>query len=395
MEKIITSVKEVFILIGLDGKLSTLLAAIGILIIGILIAKGIRRLVKRLLKKTDIDNKLMGGKSGGIQSENFLASLVYFIVMLFVVLLVLDTLGMNSVLDPVKNMLNEFLGFLPNLIAAGLIGFVGYVLAKVVSNLIGLGSTFVEKVASKLKIQDTVKFVSIIQKVIFAVIFIPFIIQALNALHINAISEPANGILNTIIGMLPKFLAAGVIIALFVIGGKYLTNFLTDLLKSLGTDELSNRLQLGAIIGENQSLSKILSGIAYFFIAFIGITTGVKVLELEQLNDILRVVLDLSGQIFFGLIILVLGNFIATIVGNILSKSDNNKFIASIAKGAIIALFLAISLRTMGIANSIVEIAFTAIIGAIAVTIALSYGLGGREAAGEHMKDILNKFRNK
>ncbi len=395
MEQIITPIKEVFQLIGLDGKISTLLSAIGILIVGSLIAKGIKKLVRRGLKKTELDNKLFGGKASGVNPEGFISSLVYFIVMLFVLLLVLSTLGMESVLDPVKNMLDEFLGFLPNLIAAGLIGFVGYVLAKVVSNLIGLGSTFVEGIANKLKVEDTGKFVSIIQKIVFAVIFIPFIIQSLNALHINAISEPANGILNSVMGMIPKILASGAIIAIFVIGGKYLTNFLGDLLKSVGTDELANKLQIGAMIGENQSLSKILSGLAYFFLAFTGITIGVGKLDLPQLNEILKTILDLSGQIFFGLVILVMGNFIANIVGNMLSKSDDNKFIASIAKGAIIALFLAISLRTMGIANSIVEIAFTAIIGAISVTIALAYGLGGREAAGEHMKEILNKFRKK
>ena len=47
----------------------------------------------------------------------------------------------------------------------------------------------------------------------------------------------------------------------------------------------------------------------------------------------------------------------------------------------------------MGIANSIVELAFGLILGAIAVAIALSYGLGGREAAGIHMKEILNKLK--
>jgi hypothetical protein len=36
----------------------------------------------------------------------------------------------------------------------------------------------------------------------------------------------------------------------------------------------------------------------------------------------------------------------------------------------------------MGIANEIVELAFGVTLGAIAVAVALSYGLGGREAAG-------------
>jgi len=395
MEKITSSISEIFTIIGLNGKISTLLAAIGILIIGRIVAKFFRRLILKGLKKTNWDDKILGDKVGGMDMNKFIASFVYFIIMLFVILLVLNTLGMESVLDPIKNMLNEFLGFLPNLVAAGLIGFIGFILAKVISNLIGMSSSLLNKIAQKLKIDDVSKLVSALQKIVFAVIIIPFIIQALNTLQINAISEPANNILSSILNILPKLIAAVIIITLFVVGGKYLTNFLADLLKSLGVDELSEKLQLNSVLGDNQSLSKILSGLAYFFIAFFGILTGIEILELEQLNEILRTVLNLSGQILFGLILLILGNFIATIVGNMLSKSDNNKFVASIAKGAIIALFLAISLRTMGIANSIIELAFGLILGAIAVTIALSYGLGGREAAGEHMKEILNKFRKK
>lgn len=395
MEKITSSISQIFNLIGLNGKISTLIAAIAILVIGRIVAKFIRKLIHKGLKKTDWDNKLLGDKAGGMDISKFIASFVYFLIMLFVILLVLSTLGMESVLDPIKNMLNEFLGFLPNLVAAGLIAFIGFILAKVISNLIGMSSSLLNTIAKKLKIEDVSKLVNALQKIVFAVIIIPFVIQALNALQINAISEPANNILSSILNILPKLIAAIIIITLFVVGGKYLTNFLADLLKSLGINELSDKLQLGAIIGKEQSLSKIISGIIYFFIAFFGILTGIEILELAQLNDILRTVLDLSGQILFGLILLILGNFIANLVGNILSKSDSNQFIASIAKGAIIALFLAISLRTMGIANSIVELAFGLILGAIAVTIALSYGLGGREAAGEHMKEILNKFRKK
>ncbi len=393
MKEITNSIQNIFSIIGLNGKISILLSAIGILIIGMIVAKVIKKIIFKLLKKSKWDNKLLGDKLAGMDVNSFIASFVYFIIVLFVLLLVLSTLGLEGVLDPVKNLLDNILGFLPNLIAAGVIGFVGYIIAKVISSLIGMGSKLLDSLTAKLKITDTAKVVTVIQKVVFIVILIPFVIQALNALEINAISEPANNILSSVMGLLPKILAAFIIIALFVIGGKYLTDFLTDLLKSLGIDTLAEKMHLGSVVGNDQSIAKIISGLLYFFIVFFGILTGVEILELGQLNDILRSILDLTGQIMFGLLILIIGNFIATLFYNMLSKSENNKFVASIARGAIIALFLAISLRTMGIANSIVELAFGLILGAIAVAIALSYGLGGREAAGEHMKEILNKFK--
>lgn len=47
----------------------------------------------------------------------------------------------------------------------------------------------------------------------------------------------------------------------------------------------------------------------------------------------------------------------------------------------------------MGVANSTVELAFGLTLGALAVTISLSYGPGGREAAGKHMEEIINKMK--
>lgn len=393
MQELTHSIKNIFSILGFNGKFSIVLSAIVILIIGMIIAKMIKKVVFKILKKSNWDNKLLGDKLGDMDINLFISKFVYFMIMLFVLLLVLSTLGLEGVLDPIKNLLDEILGFLPNLIAAGVIGFVGYIIAKVVSSLIGMGSKLFDRLASKLKITDTSKVVNVLQKVVFIVIFIPFVIQALNALEVNAISEPANNILSTVLGILPKILAASIIITLFVVGGKYLTDFLRDLLNSLGIDNLAEKMHLGSVVGKDQSIAKIISGLIYFYIVYFGIITGIEILELNQLNDILRTILDLSGKILFGLLILVIGNFIATLFYNVLSKSENNQFVASIARGAIIALFLAISLRTMGIANSIVELAFGLILGAIAVAIALSYGLGGREAAGEHMKDILKKLK--
>ena len=52
---------------------------------------------------------------------------------------------------------------------------------------------------------NTSKLVDVIKKVVFIVILIPFVIHALNALEINAISEPANGVLHSIMGMYQKY----------------------------------------------------------------------------------------------------------------------------------------------------------------------------------------------
>ena len=50
-------------------------------------------------------------------------------------------------------------------------------------------------------------------------------------------------------------------------------------------------------------------------------------------------------------------------------------------------------LRAMGIANEIVHLAFGLTLGSVAVAVALSFGLGGREAAGKLMERWLERWK--
>jgi len=83
---------------------------------------------------------------------------------------------------------------------------------------------------------------------------------------------------------------------------------------------------------------------------------------------------------------MALGNWVANVAASSFSKGTGNNFVATIIKVSIIAVFLAMGLRTMGLADDIVNLAFGITLGTIAVTIALSFGLGGREAAGKQIR---------
>lgn len=54
-------------------------------------------------------------------------------------------------------------------------------------------------------------------------------------------------------------------------------------------------------------------------------------------------------------------------------------------------LVLAMGLKAMGIADSIVNLAFGLTLGSVAVAFALSFGLGGREAAARLLRRIQDK----
>lgn len=371
-----------------------IMGALIILLIGWLIAKVLSGLTRRLLNRTDLDNRIARSTTGtsSVSPERAIAKLVYYIVMIIALLAALDVLGIRTVMDPLNNMVNKFLGFIPNLVAAAIIGFIGYILAQVVSGLVAMGATFLEGISMRAGLDPRISLTNILKMVVFVLVFVPFLIAALDALGIESITEPAKLMLAQFLDAIPRIFSAIIVIALFYIGGKFITGLLESLLLSVGADDLSRRLELGGLIGERTSLSKLLANLAFFFIMFLGIITGVEQLEFERLNQILAEIFEVTGQIAFGLVILAIGNYLANLAYRTMSSGRNDTFIAGLARIVVLGLFLAIGLRTMGIADDIVNLAFGLTLGAVAVAVALSFGLGGREAAGEQMRRILRRF---
>lgn len=378
------------------GSLPNVIGALLILLIGWLIAKGVQKLIVNLLQRTSWDERLLKGVTDGKDTNVFVGKLVYYLLMIIVFLIVLENLGIRSVLSPLERMVDEFLGFIPRLIAAGIIGFIGYMLAKFVSSLVAGAGAFIGRMVQKVGInkpEQVQQVIKVLRTFVFVVIFIPLLIQAINALQLYAIGDPLNQLLHGFVGIIGNVIVAAIILTIFIWGGKLLTDFLKGLFINLGVDELAVRIRLQGMIGATTSLSKLVANVLYFFIVFFGVITALEMLQLDQLTFILDQILDITGSIAFGALILLIGNYIGMLVYNAMLSSKQNKFVATVVRIAVLGLFIGISLRAMGIANEIVDLAFGLTLGSLAVVVALAYGLGGREAAGEHFKEILQKFK--
>lgn len=368
------------------------LGALLVLILGFFVAGIVRRIAVRLLSKTSIDERLGAKLNTSFRVDNFVGKLLYYLVVLLTLLIVLNLLGVESVLTPLENMVGEFLGFIPNIIAAGIIGFAGYIIAQIGSEATAFVSERLESYSDRMGLDaGSVNISQILKQFVFLIIFVPILIIALDTLNMKAISEPATEMLSSLLEAVPMILAAGILVAVFYIVGRFVTNFVSDLLHNVGFDDLSAKLGISKLTG-NSHPSRLVGNIIFFFIMFTGLIAAADKLELGQLSEILGTVLNIAGKIFFGLIVLLAGVFMSNIAVKALSSSEGNGWMIPIARFAILGIFLAFALHTMGIAESIVNLAFGLTLGAIAVAFALSFGLGGREAAGRQMQEFFNKI---
>ncbi len=375
--------------LGLSGPFLSILGGLAILIIGYFVAKLIGRLFRKFLHKLGVDK----GSTSQTPLSHFGGKLVYYLLMIIVLMATLSVVGVSGdVLSPLSEMTSKFLSAIPNIVVAVLIAYIGYLLAKIVSGLVETSGDKIREFLPKLKLEDAnFDIVKVLKNIVFIFIFIPILIIALEKLNIDVITIPATNMLNKFLAAVPAIIYATIILLIAVFGGKILKSIVADLLASLKVNDLSHKLKLQHVIGQI-NLANIIANIVFVFIIYIGIIEACKILALQEIAEILDTVLAVIGKIVFGLIILALGNIVADFAAKIFNTSQ---FIKSLIKGVILMIFIAMGLSAMGIANNIIELAFGLGLGAIAVAFALAFGLGGKEAAGEEVKEFFNKIKKK
>lgn len=369
------------------------IAAVIILLLGIVLCGAVRKGLCFLLSKAKLNERLNKEVDKKIEVEKPIATFTYYLLLLYVLLMVLSVLGIEDALQPLERMLEQFVSYIPSMIAAGVIGFAGFFIARIVSVVVGVAAKGLDKLSAKTGFGETLSFSKIIQQIVFLFIFIPILIAALNALKIKTISEPATAMLTELLVAIPEIIGSAIIITVFYIVGRFIATMLADLLKNLGVDNLPEKLGLKTVFGDGLSLSKLTGHLVFFFIMFTAIISALEKLQMVGISEVLSSLLVLAGQIVLGLVILAFGNFLSNIAYKALSKVEGATAVAVVARYAILIVVLAIGLDAMGIADTIVNLAFGLSFGAVAVTVALSFGLGGREAAGKQMEYILAKFR--
>ncbi|MBN2450276.1 MAG: mechanosensitive ion channel [Lentisphaeria bacterium] len=379
----------------IGGYLPTLLGAMVVVLLGLVVAGLLAKLFGALLRRMRLNERVAGKSGREVKIEGTISRTFYYLIVLYVLLLTLEILGVSHVLDPIKAMFMDLLTAVPNIIAAVLIGVIGYIVAKLISEPVGVLTGPLDKYVAKVGLGEGFRVSRILRQIVFIVIFIPLLLAALGKLKLDAISVPATEMLTSLADSVPMILAAIVILLVAFLVGRFVAGFLRELLKNLGLDQLPERLGWDAVLGSKVALSRIIGHLVLFFIMAGAAISAAEKLELTRISALLSQLLEFSANVLLGLVILAVGAWIAGLVHRVLGQSGSGRFVASMVRVCIIVLVVAMGLRAMGIADRIVDLAFLLTLGAVAVAIALSFGLGGREAAGRQMEHWFSKIREK
>lgn len=400
------------------------IASAGLLLaIAWVLATIVKMVVTRGLNALNLDRRLgqqVGSQPGSNQFavSNTLANALYWFIFLLFLPSILSTLQLEGTLEPVQGLLDEFLSILPNMVAAGLIAAAGWLVATVVRRIVTnlLLASGIDQLGSRFGLSPTSGSQTLswlVGTIVYVLVLIPFAIAALNTVGIEAISAPAVAMLEDILSFVPLVFVAGLIVAISYAIGKFVSDLVTNILTGFGFNNLFSWLGLQSMQtsetkspsdGEQPTLlqktqtqtpSEIVGTLVLVAIMLFATITATDILGLNALTLILGTILQIAAQVLVGVVVFALGLAGANFVKKLIISSGTNQagFLGQAAYIAILILVGAMALQRMGIAPDIVNLAFGLLLGAIAVAIALAFGLGARELAGEQLNEWLASFK--
>jgi Conserved TM helix len=359
-----------------------------ILLVTWVLAKVAKWTFAKLVDRVPVLQRATG--SGDSVGES-LGKIVSLLIWLLGLIAILQRLGLDNVIKPLQTLLNQVMGFIPNIIGAGVILFVGLVVARIARQLVEttLSTINLDGWAARGgvdKVTGTNTISKTLATICYVLIIIPIAIAALQALKISAISDPATQVLETVLNVIPLLIGASLLLGLGYFAGGWVSTLLEDVLNGLGFDRT---IHSTGLVSAKVSPSKIAGNLAMIGIMLFLAIAATRMLDFPELTSILNTVLEVGSRVIFGSVIIAVGLLVANLVAGLVGNaSDGGSIGPMVVRYATIGLFVAMGLSQMGIGGPVVELAFGAIVVAAAVAGALAFGLGGRDAAARVLEKM-------
>ncbi len=405
----ITSENQAAMTTWLQNDAPKILLALVIVVIAHFAAKAVKWAIAKAVDRIPFFARRDGAGSSGVRPTvdvgERIGEVGYWLVWLLGLIAALNVLGLTAVVAPLNGMVTEFLRYLPAIVGAALIFFIGFVLATVVRRMV---EATVEAVELDRRLIDaglthTPKgpgLARLLGLLAFTLIIIPVSIAALQALSITAISEPATEMLNGILLTIPRVIGAALIIFIGYLIARWVMTLIEEGLKSIGFDDIISGIANAEPIrvGRDKmdltpgvdtiNLSKFppskMIGLAVLIgIVLFAAVEAARLLEFAAMATMLARVLELASSVLFGAVIIALGILLANILATASRREGkpSSEIISTLVRWGVIALATAVGLSFMGLANNIIALAFGLILGSVAVAVAIAFGVGGRDAA--------------
>lgn len=208
--------------------------------------------------------------------------------------------------------------------------------------------------------------------------------------------------LDDLVGFLPRLIGFLIILLIGWLIARVVKSLLTSALQKVGTDRALQTGSTGRYVDRvmpDARPSEVIGSIAFWFLLLGTIAIAVSQLGITALDNFLQSIVAYLPNVVVAILIFVVAGAIAAALSRLISSTLGDTATGRIVGTAAPVLVMGIAtfmiLDQLNIAPAIVEITYMALLGSVALGMALAFGLGGRDVARRMLEDAYRQGRQR
>lgn len=197
----------------------------------------------------------------------------------------------------------------------------------------------------------------------------------------------------------PALFGAAVVLTAGYFVAKLAQKAVSRLLRRMRLNDVLERGGVPALdyAGGRVDPTRVLANLVFWFLVFTAMLIAADTLGIDYLGQVFSELVSYVPSVIAAVVIvilgIVLGDFVSALIHASLGGLHGGPMLARVGKGGVVLLAVFMSLQELGVATGIVTTAFAIIFGAVALALALSFGLGNRDLAGEVTREWYQRWR--
>ena len=192
-------------------------------------------------------------------------------------------------------------------------------------------------------------------------------------------------------GIVPAAIVAVIILLAGYLLARQIERFLDGILDRLDFNRAARKTglsePLGRAAGRGLDPVHAVGRLVFWLVMLMVIFLSSAAFGLERLSEMFVMMLNFIPTLVAGIVIIILGIILGEFLRGLILASagavEGVTTLAKLAKAAVVMIAVFMAIQQVGVAEEIVTTAFTLILGSVALTAGLAFGLGNRELAGE------------
>lgn len=208
--------------------------------------------------------------------------------------------------------------------------------------------------------------------------------------------------LTLMVGAIPKLIGFLIILAIGWFISGILAKALAAILRTIKFNDMAQRAGITGFVrnmGLQHDPAGVVADLGKWFIRLIVLVAAFDSLGLTAVSQVLNQLLAWLPQLVVALVVLVIAGLLAKagadLVRGAVSEAGlgNPELFATITRVAIWMFGIIVAVNQIGIASTLINTLFTGFVAFLVIALGLSFGLGGREVAGQIVQSWYQKSK--